>query len=459
MTSPADLPKVDRMLAWPTVAAALAEHPRPLVLSALRSTLDAARGLLLRNEPVALDQAALTAQFCSALARLTTASLRKVINGTGIVIHTNLGRAPLSRMLAPLLEDAAFGCSTLEYDVATGGRGSRLAHVEGLLCDLTGAEAAMAVNNNAAAVLLVLTGLCTGREGIVSRGELVEIGGGFRIPDVMRQSGALLREVGTTNRTRLDDYRQAMGPDTGLLLKVHASNFAMVGFTAEASVAELANLGRGQGVPLLVDAGSGSLIDLSRFGIVGEPAIREFVQAGADVITFSGDKLLGGPQAGLIVGRKEFIEPLRRHPLLRALRLDKLTLAALEGTLRLCRDERQALAEIPVLRMLTATPDEVRRRGQRFLRRLRPRLPVGVALALTAGVSQPGGGSYPLLELPTTLLAVTCDGCSAGEIGRRLRGGAVPVIGRIAADRFLLDVRTIPDEDLPHLAVALSRLS
>ncbi len=344
MTSLSAIPKVDRMLAWPTVAAALAAHPRSLVLAVIRSVLNESRTLLLRGEPLSLQEPDLSQRFLAILAVRAAPSLRRVVNGTGIIIHTNLGRAPLSRAVASHLDGAAYGYSTLEYDLATGERGNRLDHVAPLLRELTGAEGALVVNNNAAALLLCLTALCSGREGLVSRGELVEIGGEFRIPDIIRQGGAVLREVGSTNRTHLRDYQEAIGPESGLLLKVHQSNFAQVGFTAQVSAERLVPLGREHSLPLLVDAGSGSLMDLTRFGIAGEPTVGEYLRAGVDLVTFSGDKLLGGPQAGIIVGREEYLAPLRRHPLLRALRPDKLTLAALEGTLRLYRDEGEALA-------------------------------------------------------------------------------------------------------------------
>jgi L-seryl-tRNA(Ser) seleniumtransferase len=447
------------MLVWPAVAAALREHPRPVVMTALRSVLESARQSLLRGEAVLLDEAALSDRFCTLLNSATIPSLRKVVNGTGIIIHTNLGRAPLSRNLASVLEDSAFGYSTLEYNLATGERGSRLDHVEGLLCELTGAEAALVVNNNAAALFLAFATLCNQREGIVSRGELVEIGGTFRIPDIITQSGALLREVGTTNRTHLRDYESALSPATGLLVKVHPSNFAQVGFTAEVSPAELVALGRKQSVPVMVDAGSGCLLDLTRFGISGEPTVGELISNGVDLVTFSGDKLLGGPQAGIIVGKEEFLRPMREHPLLRILRLDKLTLAALEGTLRLYRDERQALAQIPVLRMLTVSGAELRIRGRKLIRRLRNFLHEGVALELMEGVSQPGGGSYPLLSLPTTLLTITCQGMSPQEIEVLFRTAPLPIIGRISAGRFLLDLRTMADDELMFLASALQLLA
>ncbi len=446
------------MLLWPAVTAALREHPRPVVLAALRLVLAVARKGLLRGEVVPLDEDTLSHRFRSALDAAISPSLRKVVNGAGIVIHTNLGRAPLSRAVAPFLDDVAYGYSTLEYDLATGERGDRLEHVAGLLCRLTGAEAALVVNNNAAALLLALTTLCTGREGIVSRGELVEIGGAFRIPDIMGQSGAILREVGSTNRTHLRDYEGAISPATGLLLKVHPSNFAMVGFTAEVAPADLASLGKKYALPTMVDAGSGCLMDLTRFGISGEPTVGEFIRWGVDLVTFSGDKLLGGPQAGIIVGGEEFLRPMRNHPLLRALRLDKLTLAALEGTLRLYLDQRQALAEIPVLRMLSVSAAELRSRGRKLLRRVRKSLPVGISLELTDGLSSPGGGSYPLLALPTILLTISRDGMSPQEIQMRFRNAPVPVIGRISSGRFSLDLRTVAEEEFSYLVSALRTL-
>jgi L-seryl-tRNA(Ser) seleniumtransferase len=457
MTSLGAIPKVDRMLAWPAIAELLGRHPRALVLAGIRTVLADVRAAVLRGEPLP-DPEAISGRVRACLSSLVSPSLRKVVNATGIVIHTNLGRAPLPPSVAALMADAACGYSNLEYRLDTGERGDRLSHVEGLLRELTGAEAALAVNNNAAALLLALSSLCAGREGIVSRGELVEIGGTFRIPDIMRQSGAVICEVGTTNRTHPWDYREAIRPDTGLILKVHPSNFAMVGFTAEVTPESLVALGREHALPVMVDAGSGCLLDLSRFGISGEPVIGEFIRAGVDVVTFSGDKLLGGPQAGLIVGREEYLAPMRKHPLLRALRIDKLTLAALEGTLRLYRDERQALSQIPVLRMLTVTAAELRSRGRKLLRRFRTSLPAGVSLKLADGVSQPGGGSYPLLSLPTTLVSVSSDVMQPQEIEARFRAAPVPVIGRISAGRFLLDLRTVQEKDLPHLAAAVKAL-
>jgi L-seryl-tRNA(Ser) seleniumtransferase len=454
-----NIPKVDKVLEWPRVRALLGDHPRPVLLKAVRDVLASLRAEALRGEAgaEAFSEDAVAERVGRELAASGALSLRRLVNGTGVVIHTNLGRSPLPESVRQALSDVAFGYSNLEFDLEKGERGSRYSHVERLLCELTGAEAALVVNNNAAAVLLALSSLAAGREAVVSRGELVEIGGSFRIPDVMRQSGAILREVGATNRTHPRDYLGAVTPETGLLLKVHTSNFAVVGFTSEVTAEELVAIGREFSLPVMADVGSGNLIDLAFLG-AGEPTVQEFVRAGVDVVTFSGDKLLGGPQAGIIVGTRRCLEPMKKHPLLRAVRIDKLTLAALEGTLRLYRDERQALAEIPTLRMLAATAAELAVRGRSVLRRLRRAVPAAVGLSLVDGSSQVGGGALPLLELPTALIAVELEGVSAQKLELRLRGCAVPVIGRIWKDRFLLDLRTLLDDDIPHLIAALSSL-
>ena len=451
------IPKVDKLLAEPACRRLLAVHPRPVVLAAIRQTLDELRTAARAGELLAadLEPAAVTAGIERRLATGEAFSLRRVVNGTGVVLHTNLGRSPLAPKLRAHLNDIAFGYSTLEYDVAAGERGTRYAHVEQLICQLTGAEAALVVNNNAAAVLLVVSALAAGREVVVSRGQLVEIGGSFRIPDVMRQGGALLREVGTTNRTHLRDYRDAITDQTAMLLKVHCSNFAVVGFTAEVTVAELAKVGHERGIPVVADIGSGNLMEWQGIPGMTEPKVQEYLAEGADLVTFSGDKLLGGPQAGIIAGRAAVVNPLKKHPLLRALRVDKLTLAALEGTLRLYRDERQAWTEIPTLRMLRLTADELKKKGQTVLRNLRKQVPSSLALELIPGVSQVGGGALPLAELPTWLLAIRSAECSAQELEKGLRQQPVPVIGRIAKGDFLLDLRTVADNDWPAVIEGL----
>lgn len=452
-----NIPKVDKLLSGPECQQLLAAHPRPVVLAAVRQMLDELRAAAMAGRLTAadLEPAAVSAGVERRLSAGETSSLRRVVNGTGVVIHTNLGRSSLAPRLREQLAEIAFGYSTLEYDVATGERGTRYAHVEALICQLTGAEAALVVNNNAAAVLLVLSAMAAGREVVVSRGELVEIGGAFRIPDVMKQGGALLREVGTTNRTHLRDYRDAVTDQTAMLLKVHCSNFAVVGFTAEVTIAELAALGRECGVPVVADIGSGNLVDWKGIPGMNEPKVQEYLAAGVDLVTFSGDKLLGGPQAGIIAGRAAVVNRLKGHQLLRALRVDKMTLAALEGTLRLYRDERQAWAEIPTLRLLRLTAEELKKKGQQALRRLRRQLPDSIKVELVPGVSQVGGGALPLAELPSWLLAIRSANCSAREFEEGLRRQPVPVIGRIAHGDFLLDLRTVADHDWPAVVDGL----
>ena len=450
------IPKVDRVLDWQDIRLALNVHPRPVVVTAIRSVLEDLRSTAVKGRltpPV--SEESLVARILATIKSSSSPSLHPVVNGTGVVIHTNLGRSLLAIEACQQVLAVSERFSNLEFDLTTGERGERYSHVEALLCELTGCEAALVVNNNAAAVLLSLSALAANSPVIVSRGELVEIGGSFRIPDIMRQSGALLHEVGTTNRTHLQDYQKAISPDTALLLKIHASNFATVGFTAEVTAEDLVTLGKQQGIPVMADIGSGTLLDLTTLTGCHEPTVPEYVRAGVDVITCSGDKLLGGPQAGIILGKREILSHLRRHPLLRALRIDKLTLAALEATLRLYRDERQALAKIPTLRMLTTRPPELRAKGRRYLRRLRPSLASSASLTLVEGTSQVGGGALPLLELPTILISVHGAGWPPQDIDSTFRRLPIPVIGRINKDRYLLDLRTLLDADLPALADAL----
>jgi L-seryl-tRNA(Ser) seleniumtransferase len=387
--------------------------------------------------------------------RAAVRGLRRVVNATGVVVHTNLGRAPLSGEAVAAMHDAARYC-TLEYDLQTGQRGRRGARVDDLLAELTGAESALAVNNCAAAALLVLTALAQGGETVVSRGELVEIGGDFRVPDVMAQSGTRMIEVGTTNRTKLRDYEQALTPDTRLLMRVHPSNYRVVGFTAAPELAELATLAHARGLLLYEDAGSGALIDLRPLGLAGEPVIAESIAAGADVVTFSGDKLLGGAQAGCVAGRREVVEKLRKHPLYRALRADKLILAALEATLESYR-RGAARDEIPVLQMLSATAEELRARAETFL----ARLPANGAVhcEIVAGHSAVGGGAAPLTQPATALLSLTHNNLSAGELEAALRAGDPPVVARVAEGRVLLDLRTVAPEEEDELRQILTELA
>lgn len=453
------LPKVDKVLAWPEISALQASTTHTGLKSAVRAALDLLRQQLAVDPAVDLTPARVVALVLNQIRAAEASSLRRVINGSGVVVHTNLGRSPLAAAAEQVLLETAWGYSNLEFDLDKGERGERYSHVDRLLCELTGAESSLVVNNNAAAVMLALTALASGREVVVSRGELVEIGGSFRIPEVMRQSGARLVEVGTTNRTHPRDYITAITDQTALLLKVHTSNFAVVGFCAEVLTETMVRIGRESGVSTLVDAGSGCLLDLSRFGIAGEPTVQQYLKAGADLVTFSGDKLLGGPQAGLIVGRRDLVDQLKRHQLLRALRIDKLTLASLEATLRLYRDERTALAEIPTLRMLTVSLDELAVKARRMQRRLRTLLPQRISLTLRDGMSSPGGGSYPLLQLPSRLIEVAVAGIAPHHLEELLRSTMPPVVGRLHKDRFLLDVRTLRDTDLPLLANALKQAS
>jgi L-seryl-tRNA(Ser) seleniumtransferase len=455
------LPSVDQLLKRLEGHTALAGLPRARLVAAGRECLAAERRRILdglrssgRPSPAELD--GLVERIAGQISRAGMFSLAPVINATGVVLHTNLGRAPLSSLALERLARVAQGYTNLELDVAEKERGSRYAHVEGLLRRLTGAEAALVVNNNAAAVLLALETLARGKEVVVSRGELIEIGGEFRIPDIMRRSGAILREVGTTNRTHLKDYAEAIGPDTALLLKVHTSNYRVLGFTAEVPARELGLLGRQRGVPVMEDLGSGCLVDLRPHGFPYEPTVTDAVAAGVDLVTFSGDKLLGGPQAGIIVGRSDLVERLKRNPLNRALRIDKLTVAALEATLY-AYEAGTALETLPTLRMLTEPLVAVRRRARQLLRRLPPKVHAVLGATLVEDRAQVGGGALPLVNLPTVALALT--GRPADELDRALRTGEPPVIARIQEDRLLLDCRTVQNAEVPLLARALSRLA
>ena len=412
--------------------------PRPLLVSAARSALSRAREELLAGA----EPGDLVERVESELAAARGARLRRAINATGVIIHTNLGRAPLAREALERVSAVAGGYSNLEYDLGEGGRGSRQDHAAPILRRLTGAEAALIVNNNAAAVLLALAALAEGREVLVSRGELIEIGDGFRIPDVLARSGARLREVGTTNRTRAGDYDRAIGPETALVLRVHQSNFRVVGFTEQPRLADLVRVARAHGLPLVDDLGSGALFASSSLLLGDEPTARESLEAGADLVCFSGDKLLGGPQAGIIVGRAELVEQLRRHPLQRALRADKLTLAALEATLALYLDPELAAREVPVLRMLAEPLDTVRARAQRLASL------VGGDVEPTVG--RVGGGALPLTELPSFACAVE------EELAPRLRKAEPPVIGVVRDGRFLLDCRTIAEDEVDEVANAVT---
>jgi L-seryl-tRNA(Ser) seleniumtransferase len=457
-----DIPKVDEFLEKDIVKSSLSAHPRWVVLDTVREVLEKRRSAIARlgGPETAVDTeggSSLEGDFTALLSARALPRLRTLINATGIIVHTNLGRSSLPA--AALEQASAVGAaySTLEYDLSAGERGSRQDHVADLLCRLTGAEAALAVNNNAAAVMLCLGTLAEGREVVVSRGQLVEIGGSFRIPDVMTRSGALMREVGTTNKTHLPDYRNAIGPETALLLKVHTSNFQVVGFTSSVSIADLVKLGREHAVPVMEDLGSGSLVDLSPYGLTGEPTVQSVVESGADVVTFSGDKLLGGPQAGLIVGRSVLLERIHRNPVHRAVRLDKMTLAALEATLRLYLEGDRALEKIPTLRMISEPLQKVRQRARRLYRRLGQECRHRLKAAVVSSAAQVGGGSLPLQEIASAALALGTSLHPAHALEETFRSLTVPVIGRIQEGRLLFDLRTVNDDEVQALAASIER--
>jgi L-seryl-tRNA(Ser) seleniumtransferase len=445
------LPAVDELLRHPLIAEAMGTFPRPLVVRAVRNVLDRIRRAILSDQPSGgshvPDAAALVHEILAEAERLAAYTLQRVVNGTGIIVHTNLGRSLLCQEALERLQLIGSAYSNLEYDLEAGSRGSRYVHAEAILREITGAEGALVVNNNAGAVLLVLNTLAQGREVVVSRGELVEIGGSFRIPDVMTRSGARLREVGCTNRTHLEDYQAAIGPETALLLKVHASNYQITGFTAEVDLVTLVALGRTHKLPVMEDLGSGCFVDLARFGLRGEPVVQDSVRSGADVITFSGDKLLGGPQAGIILGRKEIMERLRKSPLTRALRVDKFTLAALEATLRLYRDDETAVRAIPTLRMIALDVETLAMRAQSLAERIRAAVGSGVEVAVVDGASQVGGGALPVQNLASKLVALTSRRLSAARLEIIFRGNQPPIIGRVEQERFLVDVRTLQPGD------------
>lgn len=432
------------------------QTPRGVLLSAAKTVSEEARasivaGVATFSSPDALSLEALARMVIEEVALVMEPSFRKVINATGVVLHTNIGRSPLSERALAAVRDVCEGYSNLELRVETAERGSRQEHLEPLLTRLTGAEAALVVNNNAAAVLLALAALARDREVIVSRGQLVEIGDSFRLPDIMRQSGAILVEVGTTNITVVGDYAGAVGPDTALLLRVHQSNFRIVGYSREVPLGELVELGRHHSIPVVEDLGSGSLAELAGHGLAGEHTAIESVAAGADLVTFSGDKLLGGPQAGIIVGSSSYIEALRRHPLTRALRIDKMTVAALEATLIEYLEPSSALKNIPALRIMLEPPETVKRRAARLKRAVDAVGSADVEAGVASDFSRAGGGTLPTAEIPTYCLRVAHARLTASELEERLREASPPVIARVNEDRLVLDLRTVADTEIPVL--------
>jgi L-seryl-tRNA(Ser) seleniumtransferase len=441
------LPSVNDILESPPIRELGKDHAHDLIVEAIRHELDSLRQRVTQGEPVdgKADTEMVAARVVQRLGRELRPKLRSVINATGIVLHTNLGRAPIAEEAAKAAYEAARGYLNLELDLETGERSSRQNAIREWVCRLTGAESATAVNNNAAATVIALRALCQGKEVIISRGQLIEIGGSFRIPEIMAVSGAVLREVGTTNITRLSDYERAIGPATGALMQVHTSNYRISGFTKSVPLTELVELGKKRGLPVIDDIGSGALLDFSRFGFEGEPVARDSIRTGADLVLFSGDKLLGGPQAGILAGRKEFIQRIEKDPLMRAFRLDKMTLAALEATLRIYLNEDQAIKEVPGLRMLGIPLAELRQRAEGLAVRLRqvaglPKVKVSEDVAFV------GGGSLPDQAMKTYVLEIEAHGLRDEELAYRLRTCTPAVIGRLRDGKLVLDVRTV----FPH---------
>ena len=439
------IPKVDILLEKEEIQNAIEEYGREIVMEAIREEMEGLRAYIgtCEDEEAALDKIeSLTEQILRYVKKVNTPNMRMVINGTGTILHTNLGRAPISQEHMAKLSNIVTGYSNLEYNLEAGKRGERYSHFEELLCRLTGAEAAMAVNNNAAAVMLILSSMAKGGEVVVSRGELVEIGGKFRIPDVMEQSGATLVEVGTTNKTHYSDYEDAITEETKALLKVHTSNYRIVGFTDTVTIADLAPLAKERELPLIEDLGSGVLVDLSKYGLTYEPTVQDSIKNGADVVCFSGDKLLGGPQAGIIIGKKKYIDMMKKNQLTRALRIDKFTATALELVLQEYLSEEKAIQNIPVLRMIHETKEEVTARA-RSLKNMLNRAGLDADFGLEECESQIGGGSIPLERIPSMAVTVKPHNISVPKLEEEMRHLEVPIIPRTANDTIYLDVRTI----------------
>lgn len=457
------IPSVDELLVTSAIKSMLSAIPRTLVLRAIRQVLDELREEIrkapIRDKMPDVELSTVVDQITRRASILSQPSLRQVINATGVIVHTNLGRSPVPKRVVTAFNSLAGCYSNLEYDLNTGKRGSRYVHAQDILRELTGAEDALVVNNNAAAVLIALDTMAKGKEVVISRGQLVEIGGSFRMPDVMRKSGAKMFEVGTTNKTTIRDYEAAIVSDTALLLKVHMSNFQIVGFTQEVSLEELVGLGRKYSIPVMEDLGSGCLIDLSRYGLKKEPTVQDSVEKGADIITFSGDKMLGGPQCGIILGKKDIISAIKANQLNRALRVGKLTLIALQETLSMYRDEEKAIRQIPTLRMICQSYPSVCRKAER-LRGLIGKIDTSnFVISLSHGFSQVGGGALPLEGITSSLLCLSPRRLSASHIVEFLRSYDPPVVVRLEKDNVLLDLRTIQEKEVKIVAAAIQKMS
>lgn len=450
------LPKVDNILRDERIDC-YCNIPRIIILDAIRETLDFYRKAILGGKIDGFSNDKIIEDVVKRINNKNTMHLRRVINATGTVLHTNLGRAVLSKAAVDAVLNVSMGYNNLEFDLEEGIRGSRYSHVEELICKITGAEAAVVVNNNAAAVMLVLSTLSRGKEALVSRGQLVEIGGSFRIPAVMEESGAKLVEVGTTNRTHLYDYEKALNENTGVVLKVHQSNYKILGFTEEVDILALVDFGKKHNIPVVEDIGSGVFIDMSKYGLSMEPTVQNSIKMGIDVVTFSGDKMLGGPQAGIIAGRKEYIEKMKKNQLTRALRIDKMTLAALEATLRLYLDEERAVKEIPGLNMLTKDKDKLKKDALRLSRMIKLRLKGRAEVEVIKDFSQVGGGAMPLESLETYAVAIKPNGISLESLDYILRTEKIPIITRINKDRMIFDVRTLFDDEYKIISEMLDK--
>lgn len=444
------LPSVDEILKGKQGMEWLNTYPRRYVLKAIREAIDLRRKEIIEGFDTDLSEEVMMADIENIIERLSSYSLIPLINATGVVIHTNLGRSILSKKALENIKQVSESYSNLEYNIEEGKRGKRHTHIKRILREVTGAEDALVVNNNAAAVLLCLNTLAKGNEVIVSRGELVEIGGSFRMPEIMAASGAILREVGTTNKTHLSDYKKAINEGTALILKVHKSNYRISGFTEEISIEDLVSLGSRHQIPVMFDLGSGCLTDLKPFGIHNEPLVKEVVSTGVDITTFSGDKLLGGPQGGVIVGKREYIEKIQKNPMTRAMRIDKLTLAGFEATLMEYIDEEKAVENIPTLRMLLQKPEEIKERANKIAKRLKKEIK-DVHINVMGDSSRAGGGALPEVDLPTYVVSIKSDEISVNELEERLRKGNPPIIARIKEDSLIIDARTVRDADFEGL--------
>ncbi len=456
------LPAVDYILELAKADSFFDPVPKSVLVRSIRSVVENFRMTIIKNPQdlteADLSDAILVNTIKNSVKSAMAPMLTRVINATGVVVHTNLGRSLLSDNAVQNLLSIASGYSNLEFDLSKGMRGSRYSIVEDILCEITGAEAAMVVNNNAGAVFLSLETLAKDKKVIVSRGELVEIGGSFRIPDVMAKSGGILKEVGTTNRTHVKDYENAIEHDTGLLLKVHKSNYSVVGFTAEVSLEAMVDLGAKYKIPVMEDLGSGTFVDFSKYGLLKEPTVQESVKAGVDIVTFSGDKLLGGPQAGIIVGKKDLLMKIKGNPINRALRIDKLTLAALESTLRHYRNIDREIDSIPTLRMLTLSLTHIESKAKTLAEMLENIDDARLSVDLIDTTSRPGGGALPLLTLPSKGVGVKVQGISANAVEEQMRNHEIPIIGRIEEDLFIMDLRTISDDELPTIKHAVEHM-